>query len=287
MNRQRLEAHLANYRDKLAQQDEKTRAERADRAHRMRYYQGWKADRLARMTAEEFYQYVAKLWAMLIWGNKQYAVDRLIADNGLEKLRVDLIDLVWGDDTVASRWDRFRTRIKGMGPVTISEILAHVHPRTCALWNRRAYVGLNYLEVPGLPRYDYQLNGKKYVELCGDIGQIAEAMRAAGFEDHVLLAADYFMWEELQVEDNLSALHTNKKPAESAAAEEKLAAMPGGAEEFIHDDIRDKLADIGQWLGFNSSIEIKVADGSKVDAVWEATCSWPSSPNIVPLSRGC
>lgn len=41
--------------------------------------------------------------------------------------------------------------------------------------------------------------------------------------------------------------------------------------EFIHNEIRDKLADIGQWLGFQSKTEIKVAEGSKVDKIWEAT----------------
>jgi hypothetical protein len=34
----------------------------------------------------------------------------------------------------------------------MSEILCHVHPAACMLWNRRAYVGLNYLGVPDLPR---------------------------------------------------------------------------------------------------------------------------------------
>jgi hypothetical protein len=41
--------------------------------------------------------------------------------------------------------------------------------------------------------------------------------------------------------------------------------------KIIHDDIRDKLRDIGQWLGFTSKIEQKVSEGSKVDTVWEAT----------------
>lgn len=39
--------------------------------------------------------------------------------------------------------------------------------------------------------------------------------------------------------------------------------------EFIHNDIRDKLAEIGRWLGFNTDIEKKVAAGAIVDTVWE------------------
>ena len=41
--------------------------------------------------------------------------------------------------------------------------------------------------------------------------------------------------------------------------------------EPFHNDIRDKLRDIGLWLGFTSRIEQKVSEGSKVDTVWEAT----------------
>jgi hypothetical protein len=31
------------------------------------------------------------------------------------------------------------------------------------------------------------------------------------------------------------------------------------------------IQDIGKWLGFNTDTEKKVADGSKVDTIWEAT----------------
>lgn len=48
-------------------------------------------------------------------------------------------------------------------------------------------------------------------------------------------------------------------------------AISSRASEFIHNEIRDKLAEIGEWLGFSTSVETKVADGSKVDAIWEST----------------
>ena len=40
---------------------------------------------------------------------------------------------------------------------------------------------------------------------------------------------------------------------------------------FVHNEIRDKIRDIGLWLGFSAEIEKKVADGSVVDAIWEST----------------
>jgi hypothetical protein len=65
------------------------------------------------------------------------------------------------------------------------------------------YVGLNYLSVKNLPRYDYQLTGKKYAEMSKIEKQVADELKKAGLSDANLLTVDYFIWHELQVEDNL------------------------------------------------------------------------------------
>jgi len=33
------------------------------------------------MTSDDFLEYLSKLWAMLIWGNKRYVVDKMISEN--------------------------------------------------------------------------------------------------------------------------------------------------------------------------------------------------------------
>lgn len=38
----------------------------------------------------------------------------------------------------------------------------------------------------------------------------------------------------------------------------------------LHDEIKEKLVEIGRLLGFESRAEVKVAAGAVVDAVWEA-----------------
>ena len=82
------------------------------------------------------------------------------------------------------------------------------------------------------------------------------------------MAVDYFIWHELPVEENLSQIH-KKAPISDKAP--KVDTTDSKTSEFIHNETRDKLADIGQWLGFHSKTEIKVAEGSKVDTIWEAT----------------
>lgn len=263
-----LRKHIKNYVKGIEEDREKHIQDMAERKERKLFYQSRTKERIVKMGEEELYEYLAKLWAMLIWGNKHYVVDKLLQEHGLNTVKKELAELVWGKTPVKDRWDRFRENIKGMGPAMISEILCHVHPKECMLWNRRAYVGLNYLGVKGLPKYNYQLTGEKYTELSNITQTIAGELKTQGIEAPDLLIVDYFIWDELQVEDNLSQIH-KKRDIESKKRE--IETTDKDTSEFIHNEIRDKLADIGQWLGFSSKIEIKVSEGSKVDAVWEAT----------------
>lgn len=261
--------HMATWKKHLAQDPVRAEHDKTQRAERVAFYQAHTVEKMRAMTEDELFEYIAKLWAMLIWGNKKYVVDKLIEDNGFKKLKDELAELVWGAGSVDKRWDRFRSSIKGMGPAMMSELLCHAHPDDLVLWNRRAYVGLDYLGVDDLPRYNYQLTGKKYIELCEIAKAVAQVMRKEGITDANLLTVDYFIWDELQVEENLSQLH---KP-EGAAKKQKIQIekAPAATAEFLHNEVRDKLEDIGRFLGFTARTEIKVADGSKVDTVWEAT----------------
>ncbi len=138
----------------------------AERAERKAFYQSWKRDRLLAMDEDNFLEFMSKLWALRTWGNKPYVVNHIIERNGLEKLCVELAELVWGDRPISIRWDRFRKSISDMGPAQMSEILCHVHPNDYLLWNRRVYEGFLNLEVAETPRYDYQINGERYEKLC-------------------------------------------------------------------------------------------------------------------------
>lgn len=263
-----LRKHINEYIEHLNKEKTALEQDMAERRERESYYRSWTSDRIQKMEDNELYNYMSKLWAMLIWGNKKYVVDKLIEDNGFGNLKKELASFIWGRVDVQERWDGFRARIKGMGPAMMSELLCHVHPRECMLWNRRAYVGLNYLGVEGLPRYNYQLTGAKYKELSGVVLKIADEMISQGIPDANLLTVDYFIWRELQFEENLSQIY---KKAKSTDTHLKVDEVDNQTSEFIHNEIKDKLADIGQWLGFIAKTEIKVAEGSKVDAIWEST----------------
>lgn len=268
MNLTILKKHIDSYKQHLAKNPEKLVEDLAERKERCDYYQGWTKERILAMTEDEFFPYMAKLWAMLIWGNKKYVIDKMINDNGFDNLRKELAELLWGTAPITKLWDKFKKNVKGFGPATISEILCYVRPEECMLWNRRAYVGFDYLGVKNLPRYDYQMTGQKYVELSGQAQKISDELKAAGVSDVTLLTVDYLIWDELQVVDNLSKIH---EKAKALTEEPTLEVLDKETSVFIHNEIRDKLKKIGQWLGFEGSTEIMVADGSKVDTIWEAT----------------
>lgn len=268
MDLAKLRQHASVYVAKISNPTPQMAETMEERASRVAYYRSWTAERLRAMSAEELLEYLSKLWAMLIWGNKQYVVDKLVAEHGLAVVREELANLIWASAPIEQRWDRFRKTIKGMGPAMMSELLAHVHSDRFLLWNRRAFVGLDYLGVPGLPRYNYQLTGAKYAGLCELGKQLVAELDKAGIPNANFLDVDYFLWEELQVQENLSQI--GKAPSSEKMAAEVEKADPATA-EFIHDEVKQKLADIGQWLGFTAKSEIKVADGSVVDTVWEST----------------
>lgn len=263
-----LRKHIADYLADLKADPAKRKEALEERQNRIAQYQGWTRERLLNIDQDGLYGYLAPLWAMLIWGNKSYAVNKLIENNGLTTIRRELAELLWGKNPVAERWDSFRKSVKGVGPAMMSELLCCVHPDECMIWNRRAYVGFDFLGVKNLPRYDYQLTGAKYVELCKVASQIAEELKAAGSPAADLLIVDFFIWDKLQVLENLSDLQGRGKVPEDL---KQVQRTDRETSEFIHNEVRDKLAAIGRWLGLSTSTEVKIADGSKVDTVWEST----------------
>lgn len=127
---------------------------------------------------------------------------------------------------------------------------------------------MNYLKVENLPQHDYQLTGKKYVELCS-IGQsIVDEMRALGDRKADLLMMDYFLWDELQIEEDLEEIQAAKAEYAGPSEVDKVDAKTAG---FIHDDVKEAIAEIGDLLGFKSRTEVKIAEGAKVDVVWEVS----------------
>lgn len=234
----------------------------SERKERKKYYQSFTKDKIIAMTEDELLEYISKLWSMLIWGNKKYVVDKLIADNGFIPLKKQLAELLYGTSPVEKRWDLFLKSVKGMGPATISELLTYVNPQEYVIFNKTTILCFGYLDIPDMPKYNYQYTGKKYMEVCAIAKAIAQELKKFNAEDYDLLAVDYFLWDEILplAEKNSTEIPVSNSNKPSTINDSKS----------LHDEIKEKLVAIGELLGFDSRSEVKITTGAVVDAVWEA-----------------
>lgn len=249
--RKRIHGYVRPFREYLNSPEGKRDTQ--DRVYRRQFFQSFTPERLAELEETDLAELVTHLWASSIFRNKRYFVERLLVENGLPKLRQALKELLWGDGSVYERYTRFLKEVKWFGPAMVTELLAHVHPGQCGIWNdraRKALVGLGFSEL--LPLKKYTLSAREYEKFCRVLSAIAVELRGLGIPDEPdLLLVDYFLYEVF--------------------SSQKRSLIPETlATEFDHDEIRDKIRDIGSWLGFEAEIEEKIAHGARVDVVWRA-----------------
>lgn len=77
MNTDLLRRHVKEYLAKRKGNPSKFDTDLNERKERAAYYQSWTPERLKAMNADEFTEYLSKLWAMRIWGNKEYVANEL------------------------------------------------------------------------------------------------------------------------------------------------------------------------------------------------------------------
>lgn len=279
LNSDDLNEQLKSFKEKITQEPDRYQEDLQEQKDFISYYGSYTKDSIMTMDEDQIYEYLSNLWAMLIWGNKKYIIDKIIKDNGFENLKERLADLLWGDSSIENRWENFRENIKGMGPAMISEILCKTHPDKYPIWNKKAAKGLALLGAHSLPKYDYQVNGQFYQKLANTNKLILGEMVKAGLSEPTMLMVDYFIWDVFNRHEINEKFMDLAIPAIFEEVFSKESKKTGSDEEnqneinseFIHNEIRDKLKEIGTWLGFNSNIEQKITHGSKVDTTWEWT----------------
>jgi len=263
MNKEKLNSSISSFLKKKITNEAYYVDSRNERDERKKYYQSFTKEKIISMSEDEFFEYISRLWSMLIWGNKRYKVDQLITDNEFETLKRQLAELLFGSNPIEKRWDAFLDSVKGIGPATISELLTYTNPEEYIILNKTTTLCYAYLDIPDMPKYNYQNTGKKYCEVCKISKEIAVALKEAGADDYDLLAVDYFLWDEV--------LPMAEKKVSGNQTEELDVTQTTNVSKSLHNEIRDKLVAIGELLGFESRSEVPIATGAKVDAVWEVT----------------
>lgn len=231
-----------------------------ERNERKEYYQSWTEDKIENMSEDGFVEYIGKLWSMLVWGNKKYIADKIIDLNGFDNIKKQLINLLYGKATIEKRWDEFYRNIKQIGPSTMSELLSYINPDEYVICNKVTCECFRFLGVDKVPIYNYQYTGENYKRLCDIAKKIKQKLKNENIGKVDLLIVDYMFWDIVYP---LSKKETIKDGIEEIEIEKD-------EKQFIHNDIINQIVEIGQWLGFESRSEVKIADGAIVDAIWQA-----------------
>jgi len=216
-----------------------------------------KREKIASMDDYIFGEIISKLWASRIWTNKEYLVQKIISKNGIERIKKEFNNLLYGNDPFEERFEKFMKNIKGIGPASITEILCFFNPNEYGIWNDKARKALKILGFDKiLPLNKYKISGKEYQKFNQLLKLIAHELKNEGFTDADLLLVDYFLYEVWKTESI-----EIKKPPEPFKPEKY---------DFDHDEIRDFIRDIGLWLGFEAETEKTISYGARVDVIWRA-----------------
>ncbi len=204
-------------------------------------------------TEADFIRIMSRLWANMLWANKQYPAERVLSNVKIEELRSRLSDLLWADKPLAQRYDEFRKAVKGMGPAQITEILSFINPTEYGIWNRRSREALKILGLENIiPVKKYDLSGNEYERFNAILKEIAAILKSKEIPSPNLLDVDLFLYYVV----------ATAKKTETPEMETE--------EEFDHDEIKEMLLQIGQGLGFEVDSEVPLAPGTKVDVIWRA-----------------
>lgn len=232
-----------------------------ERKERKEYYQSWSKEKIINMTEDEFVEYIGKLWSMIVWGNKKYIADKIIEVNGFENIKNMLINLLYGKEEIEKRWNRFYKNIKQIGPSSMSELLSYINPDEYVICNKVTCACFKYLEVPKVPIHNYQYTGENYKRLCDEAKKIKNKMLESGIDGVDLLIVNYMFWD---------IVYPLSKNDDIIQKNDEKIIIENDDKQFIHNDIINQIVEIGQWLGFESKAEVKIANGAIVDAIWQA-----------------
>lgn len=223
--------------------------EREERSKR--YAEIFSADKLNELDVSVLSRVVMELWANASWINKQYVVDRVLENNDVGNLREMFKDLLWGSDSLRDRFDRFFKRVKGLGPAQTTEIMCFARPTEYAIWNEMSRRALRVLGLGNeIPVNKYRISGEEYERFLNIAKQIERELKAEGLGED-LLDVDVFLYY----------IQLGAEQGEVRVSE---------VYDFDHDEIVEKLVELGAGLGFEVESERTVSTGARVDAVWRA-----------------
>ena len=263
----------------LKWREEQKKQELTEREERVNWYKEkmGSPEKIRKLTERDLHDLIEKLWALGFWKNKAYKVNKLIKDNGLEKIKIAFIDLLYSEQPIAKRWDDFRKSIKGFGPSSLSEILTLVFPDQYGIMNMKPLTILPYLgfltekETKNIS-YGYT-SGSDYERFMQALQRVREELRNNGLPKADFIDVDFFIWYlfeyvfELRYKRDKKAVIKSALSIEEITKSEILVSPPTTKGITNHSEAEFILLKLGHILGYDtySPDRNKEAYGQKIE----------------------
>jgi len=192
-----MKDYIKQYLEWREKQKEQELAEREKRISWYKEKMG-SPEKIRNFTEKNLRELIGKLWALGFWRNKVYKVNKVIKDNGLDKIKTAFINLLYSDQPIAKRWDDFRKSIKGLGPSSLSEILTLVFPNRYGIMNMKPLTILPHLgfltekETKNIS-YGYT-SGRDYEKFMQALQRVREELKKNGLPEADFIDVDFFIW---------------------------------------------------------------------------------------------
>ncbi len=184
----------------LKWREDQKEQELAERESRVNWYKEklGSPEKISNLTEKDLHDLIEKLWALGFWKNKAYKVNKLIKDNGLEKIKNALIDLLYSEQPIENRWDNFRKSIKGFGPSSLSEILTLVFPDQFGIMNAKPLTilpHLGFLTEKDVKKISYgYTSGSDYKKFMEALDKVKEELKNNGLPKADFITVDFFIY---------------------------------------------------------------------------------------------
>ena len=259
----RVREVLPNFEKWLRSEDARDHVEGIIR--RVREFRGLLSEEnIERLTEPDFRRIITSLYAFIGWTNKDYVVDRVLANKDIGTLKSELKRLFYGRGPFSERYDHFTKNVRGLGPAALTEILAFFNPLEYGIWNEKSRRALEFLGLGDeLQSRKYRITGSEYEKFNHALKMIYEEIKPTFeklgiIEEGIdLLLVDLFLY---YICEEVYPTQTFLK---------RKMTIPKDY-DFDHDEIVEKLVELGNGLGFEAEGEKLIAKGARVDVVWRA-----------------
>jgi len=236
-------------------------------------------ERIENLSLEDFQKLIKSLWALKLWKNQDFKVNKLLEDNGFEKLKKEFISLLFSNAPIEKRWDEFRNSIKGFGSASLSEILTYIFPNRYGILNSVSLTmlfRLGFLTEKDVKKMSFGLaSGRDYKRFMEKLEQFREELENKGLANADFLEVNYYIYYLFTEVFNLghkadkSAIIEEAsgvtEPLEKPAIQIKEETIP--EKITTHQEAEYILLKLGQILGYDTYTpdKSKEAYGQKLD----------------------